>query len=224
MSDTVALEDIDGVGPSVAEDLDEAGFTSVDDVATATIEELEDVSGFVANRAESIRSSAQVLSNEPLSDEELDEIVGEPADDLDTAMEQAESGEGVEPEEMLDRVSDEIAESFEVDLVVSDDLYRHVLGAAIEEMTRSRQRSDHDAEESMRSIVDQIARQWSEADDADEYEFTILVTMDELNLFHQGLSSQISDYRARAGLPKLWGDLEQVKGQVDEARSEHHGK
>ena len=57
------LEQIDGVGPTVAQKLEECGFRTIEGIAAATVKELTSLAGIGANTAQKIIESAQRLAS-----------------------------------------------------------------------------------------------------------------------------------------------------------------
>lgn len=221
MNDDLAeLEAIDGVGPSVADDLRSAGFEHAEDVATADQGDLEGVSTYVANRAGAIQASATAIIDE--QSQTTDESGVDDVSDADDESNVDDVSDADDASEISDVSDDDGPTVLEVTFSIPEPLYYHTLAAILEEMVRCRQRNNEGGRESMATIAETMINARASQGEGD-VDVELTVTMDELNLIHQALSSRINDYRRRAGLPSLWGELKTVLDEVQEHRVSNIG-
>ena len=207
-SDSADLTDIDNIGPSTADNLRDAGLETVEDVVDADDETLEDalssIPGFSPETLEEVRHSATELH--------ADEMIGEIeefADELDEESEDTSASEGPDFHDV----------TFETSGIVSF----HVINSVVQEALRMRRRNRFEDEETLYGIAFQMMEDLVAEDhplDAGNIEFSFRVTRDDLNYVHQAVSAGTSNYRSESGLPSIWADLDDVTGQLNNARQE----
>lgn len=195
------LTELDGVGPSTADNLREAGLETVDDVGTADLDVLadvfSDVPGIAEDQVEDVKADAAKLA------------FGTPDDD----DEQAEAAE-----------ADEGPEMHTVTVEATTTVWPHAVSAILDEATRMRQRNRHDAEADLYRItfelMDGLSNAETETAGDDRLALDFTTSARSLNFVHQALSAGVSNYRAMSGITGLWGDLQLVVDQLDDARAD----